>query len=43
MATNSHRQAEQDRPRHVGEPGMVGLDHPTVVPKDSTDDEETRE
>jgi hypothetical protein len=39
MAANSHRPPEEDSPRHVGEPGMVGLDHPTVIP-DSGDDEE---
>jgi hypothetical protein len=36
MATNSQRPS--DDPRHVSEPGMVGLDHPTVVPEnDDTD------
>lgn len=43
MATNSHSSAEEDRPRHVGEPGMVGLDHPTVVPDTEADNEHAEE
>jgi hypothetical protein len=38
MATNSHRPS--DAPRHAGEPGMVGIDHPTVVPDNDEADEE---